>query len=85
MGRANSNPILDLRQYAVKFEDVTKAALAENAIAQSMYAKYKPDRNRYLLLDSIVDFRRSRTASCHDDQKLVENGRTYVHRSTDGW
>ena len=85
MERANDNPILGLKQYVVKFEDGTKDELAANTISQSMYAQYDPDGNKYLLLDSIVEFYRSTTAICHDDHKLVKNGCTYLRRSTAGW
>ena len=80
--RANTNPIIDFRQYVVKIEDGTEAELAANAIAKSMYAQCDPDDNQYLLLDSIVDFRRSTTDLCHGDHKLVSNGLTYLNRLT---
>ena len=68
----------------VKFEDGTAAKLAANAIAQIMYAQCEPDGNQYLLLDYIVDFRHSTTALFYEDQKLVHNGLTYLHRSNAG-
>ncbi|KAL7526268.1 LOW QUALITY PROTEIN: hypothetical protein ACHAXR_003858, partial [Thalassiosira sp. AJA248-18] len=37
IGRANSNPILDSREYFVEFENGEVAELAANVIAQSMY------------------------------------------------
>ena len=82
---ANSNPILDSHQYMVNFEDSNEDELAENVIAQSMYAQFEPDGKQYLLLDSTVEFFRSTTALCHEDHKLVNNGRTYLRRSTPGW
>ena len=45
MNRSNENLILDSNQYVVKFEDGTKAGLAINAIAHSMYAQCDPDSN----------------------------------------
>ena len=67
MGHANPNPIIDSRQYAVEFEDSTEADLTANDIAHSMYAQCDPDGNQYLMLDYIVDFRRSNTAFCYFD------------------
>ena len=82
MGRSNTNPILESRQCVFKFEDGNEAKLAANDISQSMYAQCDPDDNQYLLLDSIVDFRRSTTDLCHGDHKLVSNGLTYLNRLT---
>ena len=38
-----------------------------------------------MLLDSIIYFRRSRTALCHADQKMTRKGRTHYRRSTASW
>ena len=38
IGRSNANPILDTREYEVKFEDGDVNELTANAIAESMYA-----------------------------------------------
>ena len=76
-GRANSNPILDTREYVVEFEDGQEAALTANVIAQSMYAQCDLEGNTLQLLDCVVDFRRSTTALCYEDQKVRKaNGGT---------
>ena len=85
MGHAKPNPILDSQQYVVEFEDGNEAELTANAIYQRMYAQCDPDGNQYLMLDSIVDFRRSTTALCYYDQNFVNNGLTYRRRYTAGW
>ena len=86
IGRANTNPILDTREYVVEFNDGMEAELAANAIAQNMYAQCDPDGHKYVLLDSLIDYRRSTTALCYADQKITgENGRTYMRRTTAGW
>ena len=41
IGRSNENPILDTREYEVKFEDGDVTELTANAIAESMYAMCK--------------------------------------------
>jgi hypothetical protein len=57
-----------------------------NLIAEAMYAQCDPDRNQYVLLDSIIDHRRLDTAIRPSDQKVVRpDGRTYMKRSTIGW
>ena len=86
IGRSSTNPILDSREYVVEFEDGTDAELAANVIAQSMYAQCDPEGNKYVLLDSITDYRRGPTALSHADQKVTRaNGRTFMRRSTAGW
>ena len=86
IGRANANPILDTREYVIEFDDGQKAELAANVIAQNMYAQCDADGNNYLLLESIVDHRRSTTALTYQDQIIKkENGRTYMRKSTAGW
>ena len=72
IGRANDNPILDTIGYVVEFEDGEQAELAANTIAQSMYAQCDPDGNQYVMFDSIVYFRRSTTALCYADQKVLK-------------
>ena len=60
--RANANPILDTCEYVVEFDNGMEAKLAANSIAQNMYAQCDPGGNKYILLDSLIDFRRSTTA-----------------------
>jgi hypothetical protein len=61
-GRANSNPILDSREYTVTFDDGDVTNLTANLIAESMYAQCDPDDNQYVLLDSLIDHQRLDTA-----------------------
>ena len=46
--------------------------LAATTIAQSMYAQCDPNRNQYVMFGSIVNYRRSMTALCYTDQRVVE-------------
>ena len=70
----------------VDFEDGTQHELAANVIAQSMYAQCDPEGNIYVLMDSIVDWRRSTTALGYEDQvALKQDGRTFMRRCTKGW
>ncbi len=85
-GRANSNPILDTREYMVTFDNVDVTNLTANLIAKSMYAQCDPDGNQYVLLDSLIDHRRLDTALQLSDQTAVRNdGWTYKKRNTVGW
>ena len=38
IGRSNANPILDTREYEVKFDDRDVTEMTANAISESMYA-----------------------------------------------
>ena len=56
IGHANDNPILDTREYIVKFDDSDVTELTANLIAELMYAQCDPDGNQYVLLDKIIDY-----------------------------
>ncbi len=78
MGRANTNPILDTREYTVTFNDGDVTNLTANLIAESMYAQCDPDGNQYVLLDSLTDHRHLDTVLRLPDQTAVRSdGRTY--------
>jgi hypothetical protein len=57
IGLANANPFLDTREYTFIFDDGDETILNANLIAEAMYAQCNPDRNQYVLLDSIIDHR----------------------------
>jgi hypothetical protein len=58
----------------------------QNLIAEAMYAQCDPNRNQYVLLDSIIDHRRLDAAMRPSDQKVVRpDGHTHLKRSTIGW
>ena len=59
IGISNANPILDTREYEVKFEDGDVTELTANVIAESMYAMCDENGNHILLFDAIVDHKKS--------------------------
>ena len=61
-GRANSNPILDTREYTMTFDDGDVTNLTANLIAESKYAQCDPSGNQYVLLNSLMDHQRLDTA-----------------------
>ena len=61
IGTANDNPILDTRIYEVEYADGSKQAIAANVIAESMFASVDEEGHRHLLLDSIIDTRKTKT------------------------
>ena len=74
LGTANDNPILNTCQYIVEFANGDEDELAANVIASNMYVQCDPYGNHHVLIDSIIDFRRSTTALCHVDQKMTKKG-----------
>ena len=86
MGRSDPNPILDTRVYEVKFDDGDVTALTANMIAQAMFAQCDSDGNQYMLLDQLVDHRKTKAAISVADQIVHRSsGRTYQRRTTAGW
>ena len=85
IGRKNNNPILNTREYRVEFDDGRVSELTANVIAESMYAACNESRNKYLMMDSIVDYEKSNKALSVASQKVVHRGRSFMRRSTVGW
>ena len=56
VARAHMNPILETRMYQVEFAGGYVKELTTNVIAESMYIQCDADRNKYLLLDTLVDY-----------------------------
>ena len=63
IGRSNANPILDNREYEVKFEDGDVNELTANAIAELMYAMCNENGDHIILFDAIVDHNKNDKAS----------------------
>ena len=50
-----------------------------------MTAQCDPDGNQYVMIDSIVDFRRGMAALCYADQRVIKkDGYHFMQRSTAG-
>ncbi len=50
-----------------------------------MYAQCDLDGNEYILLDELIDVKRTYHALILDQQKIIVNGITCQHKSTKGW
>ncbi len=73
-------------EYTFTFNDGDETVLNTNLIAEAMYAQCNLDRNQYVLLDSIIDYRWLDTAIRPYDQKVIwPDRRTYMKCSTIGW
>ncbi len=71
IGHAHDNPILDSRLYDIEFADGKVTALTINAIAKAMYAQCDPDGNAYILLDKLIDVKRTEDALLLEQQKIT--------------
>jgi hypothetical protein len=72
--------------YEVRFPDGRTEELAVNVIAEAVYAQCDANKNQYVLLDAIVDYRKDPSmAVAWNDQVTVIDGKKIVKRSTRGW
>ena len=85
VGRTNNNPILDKREYRVEFDDGEVSKLTENEIAESMYSECNYSGNKYLMMESIVGYRKINKDLSVSSQKVVHRGRSFMQRYTVVW
>ncbi|KAL7474469.1 LOW QUALITY PROTEIN: hypothetical protein ACHAW6_000442 [Cyclotella cf. meneghiniana] len=75
VGTAHRQPAMVTRVYEVRFLDGSTEALAANTIAEALYAQCNPDGNQYVMLDTIMDFRKNPdVAISRNDQVKIVNG-----------
>lgn len=75
----------DDRVYLVEFADGEVTELTANTIAMTMYANCDAEGNEYLLLDSIVDWRKTDEYISKDKQRCKRrDGTEYLLRTTKG-
>ena len=75
VGVANDNPLLDNRVYVVEWLDGHTEELMANVIAENLFAQVDDEGNRFVLLDDIVDHRKSADALSGDDGFIVTRER----------
>ena len=85
VGGSNDNPILDTMEYSVEFDDGEFSELTANVIAESMYAACDDSGNEYLMMDSIVDYRKIDKSLSVASHKLMHRVRSFMRRSTLEW
>ena len=83
-GKANINPILDMRTYEVEFPDRHTTEFSANAISEHMFTQCDPEGNQYLLLDSIIDHEVDDTAVTDRDRYVHVNGCKHHRKATRG-
>jgi hypothetical protein len=85
IGRANVHPILDTREYLVKFPDGQEAAYTANLIAQNMIAQCDSEGNQFRLMKGIVDHMKGPDAVEVQDGFMIVRNRRVPRKTTKGW
>ena len=85
MGLSNENPILDTRLYEVQFDDGDVLEYSANVIAENLYSSVDGEGNRHVMMDSIVDHKKTDQALLKDDAFIEFKGKRVRRMTTKGW
>ena len=86
IGLQNENPILNTAIYDVRFPDGAMKQYAANTIAENLYSQVDIDGHIHLMIDSIVDHRKTEDAVKRSDQYFVtKSGQKRLRQTTKGW
>ena len=86
MGTANSNPILDTREYVARFDDGAEQAYAANLIAENLYSQIDREGHHFAVMQEIIDHEVGDTVLSKDDSMYKDkHGRMQPKRTTKGW
>jgi hypothetical protein len=85
IGVANSNPLLDTREYICEYPDGTLDTYHANTIAENLWSQCDSEGNEFMLYKEIIDHRKNDKAMSHDDGFIVENGVSKPKNTTAGW
>jgi hypothetical protein len=86
VGTANANPILDSREYEVKFQDGSTDTYAANVIAESLYSQCDSDGREFVMMKDIIEHRSDGSAVPMDDgEYLTPQGTRRKRWTTKGW
>ena len=84
-GTSHESPMFDTRAYIIEFPDGAEAEYTANMIAENMYAQCNPDGQQFLILDDIVDHRKTDEALLETNSTFKLKGKEYQIKSTKGW
>lgn len=86
IGIANSNPILDSREYVAKFEDGAEQIYLANIIAENLYSQIDQEGRQFQLLKEIIDHEASDKAMDQEQSMYRDKGGNLRNkRTTVGW
>ena len=81
IGVANSNPMLDSRIYEVEYSDGSLEAFTANIIAENILSQVDEQGHRQLMMDEIMDHRKTSDAMKKDDSSYIP----HKTKTTKGW
>ena len=81
IGVANSNPMLDSRIYEVEYSDGSLEAFTANIIAENILSQVDEQGHRQLMMDEIMDHRKTSDAIKKDDSLYIP----HKTKTTKGW
>ena len=85
-GRINPNPLLDTSEYFVEFEDGSSDEYTANIIAESIYSQVDDEGKEHLLVEDLIDHRKTDAAlSLQDCWVTSNNGDKKMRKTTKGW
>ena len=85
-GLASKNPLTDTREYEVEFLDGSKEVLGANIIAENLLAQVDEEGHRQLLMEEIIDHRKSDVAIDKEDSFYTTSKGTKRRKmTTKGW
>ena len=61
------------------------AEYSANTIAENMWAQCDLDGNQHILMDSIVDYKKTEGAVSIADKFIIRNSRQHMRKTTKGW
>jgi hypothetical protein len=62
VGKRNSNPLLDTREYDVQLSDGTRQCVTANLIAESILSQVNDEGNSFAIIKDIIDHRKDDSA-----------------------
>lgn len=85
-GIANSNPILDTREYIAQFDDGAEQAYSANLIAENLYSQVDSEGKHFTVMKDIIDHEALEDAMTREDSEFRGKNGTIQHkRTTKGW
>ena len=80
VGTYDDNPMLNTLVYDVEFPDGTVKEYSANVIAENLYSQVDTDGHSHILLDAIIDYKKSGGAVNKDEQYIItKSGRSSSH------
>jgi hypothetical protein len=86
VGKRNSNPLLDTREYEVQLSDGTRQCVTANLIAESILSQVDDEGNSFAIIKDIVDHRKDESAVDKENGVTIgKGGKEHPKITTKGW